>query len=302
MTTKELNRTIENLPTLEQYEKYQAAFDYFNQELFEGQLSPCLLTFSRKSKRIGGYFIRDKWQSGDRTVHEIALNPSMFSGPLIEMFAALVHEQIHQWQCDYGKPKKGGYHDKEFADKSESLGLIPSDTGQPGGKRTGSKMSHYIEENGPFWKAFEAMPADIKLPWVSGEIATETKEKDSPKKEKQKYECPKCGGKAWGKPDLNLFCGCQNPPVLMNPNTLKQHPTPNPLKALAEAVQLLRQQGQTDEEIVQGLKETPIFDCLDELKPLRPVIKEWLKTEAPRQAVTVRKITVGKPPEGHDFF
>ena len=109
-------------------------------------------------------------------------------------------------------------------------------------------------------------------------------------------------GDEWGKSDLNLLCGCQNPPELMNPHTLKQHPTPNPLKALAEAVEMLRQQGQSDEEIIQGLKETPIFDCLNELNPLRPIVKEWLKTEAPRPAITIRKVTVGKPPEGHDFF
>ena len=27
----------------------------------------------------------------------------------------------------------------------ETLGLIPSDTGRPGGKRTGQRMGHYIE-------------------------------------------------------------------------------------------------------------------------------------------------------------
>jgi hypothetical protein len=33
----------------------------------------------------------------------------------------------------------------------EEVGLIPSSTGAPGGKRTGQSMSHYIDPDGKFW-------------------------------------------------------------------------------------------------------------------------------------------------------
>lgn len=46
---------------------------------------------------------------------------------------------------------------------------MPSNTGAPGGKKTGDKMTHYIIEGGAFAKAFETIPAEYLLPWSSAE-------------------------------------------------------------------------------------------------------------------------------------
>ena len=35
-------------PTPDTYEAFQTAFDHFNADLFEGKLSPCLITLQRK--------------------------------------------------------------------------------------------------------------------------------------------------------------------------------------------------------------------------------------------------------------
>jgi hypothetical protein len=64
--------------------------------------------------------------------------------------APLVHEMAHVWQHAHGKRTRNGYHNKEWAAKMDELGQLPSDTGQPGGKRTGQKCSHYIAKVGPF--------------------------------------------------------------------------------------------------------------------------------------------------------
>jgi hypothetical protein len=40
----------------------------------------------------------------------------------------------------------------------EAIGLIPSATGELGGKRTGWRVSHYVASGGKFAKAFEQMP------------------------------------------------------------------------------------------------------------------------------------------------
>src|SRR5690606_37233909 len=45
---------------------------------------------------------------------------------------------------------RGNYHNKEWADKMEQVGLMPSNTGEPGGKRTGDRMTHYILQGGAF--------------------------------------------------------------------------------------------------------------------------------------------------------
>ena len=38
----------------------------------------------------------------------------------------------HLEQAHFGKPSRNGYHNKEWADLMERVGLMPSDTGAPG--------------------------------------------------------------------------------------------------------------------------------------------------------------------------
>ena len=123
-------------PTLEQFSKYQQAWAWFNAELFDGKLNPCLLNFSRHRGSLG-FFTPCRWRKGDKEVHEISLNPDRLSKPLEDVMSTLVHEMVHQWQFDLGDPPRSGYHDMQWAEKMVEVGLIPSDTGEPGGKPTG---------------------------------------------------------------------------------------------------------------------------------------------------------------------
>lgn len=83
---------------------------------------------------------------------------------------------------------------------------MPSNTGAPGGKRTGGQMTHYVLEGGPFDRAFRAMDAGLLLPWTSGNPGGKSAPKPKPES-KLKYTCPGCGANAWGKPDLHIVCG-----------------------------------------------------------------------------------------------
>jgi len=47
------------------------------------------------------------------------------------------------------------------------IGLVPSDTGEPKGKKTGQKMLHYIEEGRRYQKAFNRIPKKQILPFTS---------------------------------------------------------------------------------------------------------------------------------------
>jgi predicted SprT family Zn-dependent metalloprotease len=193
-------------PTLEQFRAYQAAYDYFNAALFGGELKPCLLNFRGRHKRNMGLFWPKRWGRLDGSVtHEIALNPDVLLRPLVQTMATLVHEMCHQWQQDHGRPSRAGYHDKEWGRKMEVVGLTPTNTGEPGGKRTGQQMTHHIEPDGPFQKAFEAMPAAVALPWLSGGLPDAPKP-PSKNKNKVKYVCS-CGTPVWGKAGLTVLCG-----------------------------------------------------------------------------------------------
>jgi predicted SprT family Zn-dependent metalloprotease len=196
--------------TIEQTEAFQNMYDYLNVEFFDGELSPCILNFSRKSKAYG-FFAPDRWENGGEIASEISLNPHYLSqrDPQ-DIVATLLHELCHKWQHDFGKPSRSGYHNKEWAAKMEEVGLIPSSTGKPGGKRTGQRVSHYIEVGGVFAQAFQAMPEEYWFPWVCAPEYSESgkaKGKGASKaKLKVKYSCGGCSTNVWGKGGLQLAC------------------------------------------------------------------------------------------------
>jgi len=191
-------------PTGEQFAAYQAMAQYFNEQLFGGELPPILFNFSRKGPRVRGFFAPHRWEKGAATTHEISLNPQLLKERLpIEVAATLVHELCHLWQFVSGTPSRTGYHNREWAGKMEAVGLMPSDTGEVGGKRTGQRMTHCVIPGGPFDRAFQAMPAGYHLPWVSG---TEGSRASSRRPSKVRYTCEGCRTHVWGKPGLSLLC------------------------------------------------------------------------------------------------
>lgn len=195
-------------PTLEQFGAYHNAWTFFNDQLFDGVLSKCLLNFSWHAK-ANGFFSPQRWSKGEARTHEISLNPDLLERPVIESMGTLVHEMVHQWQQEYGTPPRRCYHDREWSTKMEAVGLIPSDTGEPGGRKTGQRITHYIDPAGRFQKAFDLIPVEYLIPWKSGRSAPS---KSPSKNSKTKYVCCKCGSALWGKDSLQVLClECEEP-------------------------------------------------------------------------------------------
>ena len=134
--------------------EFYVAFAHFNRALFEGGLPPCLITMSRRGR---GYFKAQAWQGRGQVTDEISLSPNQLGEPTLDTLAVLVHEMTHQWQAHFGAPSRSGYHNREWGARMETLGLIPSDTGRPGGKRTGQSMGHYVSNGGPFEQAAKSL-------------------------------------------------------------------------------------------------------------------------------------------------
>jgi predicted SprT family Zn-dependent metalloprotease len=197
-------------PTREQFAAYEKMFSYFNGKLFHGELPACLLNFSRRSKTYG-FFAPSRWERGRDVRHEISLNPATLKNRRpAEVAATLVHEMVHLWQQEFGRPSRAGYHNAEWAEKMEAVGLVPSDTAEPGGAKTGQKVSHYIAKEGAFALAFRAMPKEYTLPWACEEPEGVRLKKLA--KNKVKYTCPGCGTNVWGKPELAISCDeCEEP-------------------------------------------------------------------------------------------
>ena len=144
-----------------EYIGLQDAFDFFNRALFDGAVQECFFTYQRKANSVG-YFAPDRFSGRVDNLgrHELALNPDAFTAQTDEqVLQTLVHEMTHAWQHHCGTPSARGYHNKEWAAKMKSIGLMPSSTGMPGGKETGARMSDYIIQDGAFSNAYAKLAA-----------------------------------------------------------------------------------------------------------------------------------------------
>jgi predicted SprT family Zn-dependent metalloprotease len=198
--------TAKPAPTVVVAESFYGAYHWFNAALFGGKLPDCLITMQRQ-RNTRGYFSQDRFghrQDATRVLHEIALNPATFAERSdAEIISTLVHEMTHLWQFHFGTPGRGRYHNKEWADKMEQLGLMPTHTGEPGGKRTGDRVTHYIIVGGAYDTEWQ------KLVTSGYVLDYQDRYRDAgpqPGKVKHKYTCEGCKAHVWGKPGLNILC------------------------------------------------------------------------------------------------
>jgi len=222
------------------YKQLDEAVAYFNQTLFGNELPKVLI---RLQRHLGssGYFFQSRWLNREgQAVHQISLNPYFFAKrPLQEIFQTLVHQMCHLWQAEYGTPSRSGYHNLEWSRKMQSIGLMPTSTGQPGGKRVGQHLLDYAEPEGAFRGAcLTYLSEGGRWTWLDRECEQlpddpqpiDSKDPaallDTPlhvlfhefspapgqdaQKLKTKYECPGCGSVVWGKSGLAVACSkCQ---------------------------------------------------------------------------------------------
>ncbi|MGT2457772.1 SprT-like domain-containing protein [Cupriavidus basilensis] len=156
-------------PTQDAYRELLTAFDFYNARLFGGRLAPVLFTYQRQNMTMGYYshhrFIH---RTGAALVSELAINPSYFlTHPVRECLQTLVHEMCHAEQWQYGKPSRNGYHNAEWVRSMLRVGLMPSDTGQPGGRQTGQKVGDYPIAGGLFELATnELLASGFQIAWI----------------------------------------------------------------------------------------------------------------------------------------
>lgn len=238
-------------PTTKQATSIQLLYNLLNEKLFNGEIENCILNYSRESARTMGFFAPERWirvgtekerAAGEKrkVIHEISLNPRSSTMLTVkDLVTTIAHEMVHLWQHEKGTPSRTGYHNEEWAAKCESIGLIPSSTGRPGGKKTGQKMSDYVAPGGPLEEIIKAIEegkvdgisyvAREAFIWkvkasgggapgaereesgalIAGDNIEEyvpTGQQPEVKKNKTRYVCPSCGAKVWGRPELEIQC------------------------------------------------------------------------------------------------
>lgn len=230
-------------PTFEFYDLFQFIYGYFNENLFSSQLPNCMIVITRKTKTFG-YYSNERWVNKENIkTDELAINPIYFSRyPLIEMLQTMAHEMAHLWQFHFGRPSVRSYHNKEWGNKMQSIGLMPSNTGKEGGKKTGQQMMDYPIKGGAFLAVCSELVKDQRFENLWFDRTTTVKIEnilvnpvssdsiliDDPEianflystysidshvyavtsdSSKNKYQCPSCKVNVWGKRDLFLVCG-----------------------------------------------------------------------------------------------
>jgi hypothetical protein len=125
----------------------------------------------------------------------------------------LTHEQIHLWQQTVGEDpviigKKNTYHNKEFVDKCETVGLHPE---------LGTGI-HLRLADGPFELLMDelgiekpsnlpGLPPDLSIDWFRWLLKFQGKERKG-RSTLKKWSCPECG--------LNVRIGIKADPMLIH--------------------------------------------------------------------------------------
>jgi predicted SprT family Zn-dependent metalloprotease len=221
--------------TTSQFQTLDDLYAFYNVKMFDAALPECIINLSRRPNSYG-FFASNLWAAVDadaspeeETVHEISLNPDYLLRPSINWHQTLVHEMTHLWQHEFGNPSRTAYHNKQWANKMETLGLMPSNTGAPDGARTGQSMTQYIITGGLFETVFNSLdPEELELlrlkflPVASlaeydkkkpndpdgadgdddGSGTSTTKSKSGTR---IKYTCD-CGNNVWARSELLILC------------------------------------------------------------------------------------------------
>lgn len=205
-------------PTPENFDAHQKVFDFFNEKLFDGKLPQVLITMQSRGNFLGMFTASVYTDQSGAIAHELSMNPFHLGKSAKDYCSTFVHEMVHELQRETGKPGRAGYHNKQWGKLMKEIGLYPSETGQPGGKEIGDKMSHYIVEGGPFEKAFDELEkTGFQFPWgprkvlIEAAIPESTEGNPGPsggrpsKSTRMKWQC-ECGEAIWGKQELSIRC------------------------------------------------------------------------------------------------
>jgi predicted SprT family Zn-dependent metalloprotease len=209
---------LRDTPTRETLDPLLEAFSEFNSTLFDGGLPDCYVKTESRDKRSRGHYAPQRWTRANGngyTVDIISLNPLYFAGQhggTLEALQTLLHEMCHHWQQHFGKCSRAGYHNREWAEKMKSVGLQPSNTGKPGGKEVGQKMSDYPIAGGKFEQIAKGMmDSGFTIPW-----AERSSKAKSALPVRVTYRCPECRITLLGKRGIStLECDCTGEPVRM---------------------------------------------------------------------------------------
>ena len=153
----------EGEPTAETYDDLVAAYRYFNEHLFAGELfTPVLITL--RARHTLGIFneLQLENAANGRTAHEIALNPEEFTiHNELQVLSTLARMMVQQLMFQRRTRGRRGYINRATADAMAAIGLPTQNASQPE-LDTGDCCLHTIVQDGPFDRVARAFLASLE--------------------------------------------------------------------------------------------------------------------------------------------
>lgn len=146
-----------------------------------------VLSFEKVDHRILAYYRLGRNPQG--LLYEITMNTVHLGRPLWNVLETLLHEEFHLWQQNFGKhPVERNYHNQEFVERCEMVGLHPMPIFGFHWKPADGAFEVLMTEHGIARPAevFDVMPGERRNWWDI--------EKKEGKSTLNLWECP-CGQK-----------------------------------------------------------------------------------------------------------
>ena len=166
-----VRHNAENDPTWKHFELARRLYgwtDIFRERFLDpiaridrGKLPGPVLGFDKEDYRILAWYRLGKNAFG--LDDEIILNEVNLERPLYSVLETVLHEQVHLWQQRFGEhPVKRNYHNQEFVDKCESLGLHPLPVVGAHWKPADGPFEQLLKEHDLLRPSFEPVPEGEK--------------------------------------------------------------------------------------------------------------------------------------------
>lgn len=197
------------------YNELYKAFDFFNKELFNGELKNYALTIQAPKTKayvnvLGWCSSIPTWhaiendendKSSDVPMYEVTLVANHLDRPFLEIMGTIIHEMVHLSNNlkDINDCSKSQFHNEKFRNEAERVGLICEKVPRKGWAATSlsPKLAELIENSDIDKSAFNFFKDKIKL------------EEKAKKKRKKKYKfiCTSCLDVVYSeKEDLQVIC------------------------------------------------------------------------------------------------
>lgn len=191
-------------------------FRMLNEDFFNGQLEMPIITIQSTPRAYGHYSVAKIWTvNGEAQKHEINIGAGTLDREIEYTVATLLHEMCHYYNdtvLEVQDCSRGGmYHNKEFKQTAESVGLIVTKSDSYGYAHTApsdSLIEWILNNDIQEIKINRNESNGIRVTGgkATGDGAAATTKGRSANSHSIKYTCPVCGNSVRATKKVNIAC------------------------------------------------------------------------------------------------